>query len=1240
MFMRRAGHTILIVAMTTTLTAFVQGVPQSAHADPDPTVLVDAPPVPGSSSSINFQVSSIAGVPTVINPGGTVPVKSLCVTVPASDGSVDCVGSSDKVVNEADVAPVDIKGYASKPQGLPGGSMSWILDEASSAVAILHGVKNDDLVTTFARPEIRSYVSARLLSILNKKLYGKPLTDEEQSAYDALEAIYKQRQVEQATWALDEYNDWSADPCAYVPPAPPVNSGLPAVPNDVRTSSKCSKIAALTQQYKFTNDTPPAEVFDAWAAYRHPTPSLVHSNDPEFRQMASATIAAIVASVGATLALGAVLAYAVTTVTSAVALATNFAAALSAVSGTAVAANSAFGTVLPAIGVFASAVAGAVTAVLAGVAIGAIGVYKLVEDMKPGQQLNERVTDAAKQTDALGITSRMADYAGLDMDTLQEPAGETPAAIHDPSFYSQLVAESNEWQIFTDDGNLIPDPTTMTASQEAQMVPTASDYKFLDNGTPVTNDYVQLMLPDGAVGRNGTPIAGYRIRISRGWLMVAEVTTSGSKLVVGNYVPQLSVKYIDPSGNQAQMSLLNHATPGSDPRIDFALNTLQSDGTMKSTISPSWSFKQNVSQNQTVTLQTTQPALPTINVVRTAFGDMGADHLMTLAANASTDTPTQGTTTTWTLQRLNDDGTVAETITTPDDSPAFQRRFDEPGRYRALVTVAGTRTPPGGVPTPFTASGRVEFTINQPDPEVLQAQVLDHPELQGARLLDLNLSQNTKSDTFKVDVDWANDGTDAPVTKHYTVQCVDTGNDTCNTGTLVTPADAPTNPQWSESPTFTPPVGQNYLPFVNVTITNSYGQVIKRVFPITPNGTARPTYDNDHPSATVVAGTDNTVDVVQIHPATALADQTLTIQPYIGQIIDQLPSGLRPDIEKKPDGTWWLQIKGNPSADSIGSSTFYFPFEQNADSNGFGPPPALVNLEVKAAQAPGYRAILRGVPAAFADRFYRNTYPNYDVQVAQVLDSGQTAFAPYTGTVMCKLVAGPATLFDKPCAQDKPFPWPTQKVSDTFQATVYLQSSTQEVSADGPYEVTSISTRFLDPQVSTTAPSSPAALTQKFTLKLMDPTQILNPFVGYTVTCSQDGRAYAPCFADGTQTLYRTPGSHTLDVKVVKAAPAAATTTVKFLWSVATPARTLGLSVPTTGKKLGTNITISGSQLLPGESYTVTIGGIKVATGKATNAGTFSRSVKIPKRLKVMKHAVRLTGANTHRSAVRSLRVT
>ncbi len=337
------------------------------------------------------------------------------------------------------------------------------------------------------------------------------------------------------------------------------------------------------------------------------------------------------------------------------------------------------------------------------------------------------------------------------------------------------------------------------------------------------------------------------------------------------------------------------------------------------------------------------------------------------------------------------------------------------------------------------------------------------------------------------------------------------------------------------------PEGQNFLPHVRVTITNSYGETINRVYAI--EGEHRPTYESMTPYVEMPAGTFSTVDVVQVSPSASFAPPSLPdipqlqINPFVTDMIEHLPEGVTPRIEKKSNGEWWLQLRGAPTADSIGPWTFYFPFEQNVDDgNARRPAPVLATLEVVASTDPGYRGIIRGAPQHLSDRVYREEYPDYTVQAAQVLADGEDDFTDFAGTLRCKLVSGLNVVFDKPCAANGPFPWPDELISGSLFASVYVDPADPNASADPPYKV-HLFTQFLEPTV-TVDPVGTGDTPVTVRLHLEDhaqlPRLIASPFgaKGYTVTCSLDGAAYAPCLDSGTHTFAKTPLDHELDVKV------------------------------------------------------------------------------------------------------------
>jgi hypothetical protein len=1200
---------VLATALVLTMSEAALRVPAAAD---DPVVVITSPPPPVGSPAdprltitVGNPVDGSATI-TVDNPGGTAPTAQECIPLVTTVESF-CLGQSGNMLypNGTIYPPVTITNAPTAPGGLPGDQMDWIIDEAYAATADAHGVDNDDMVKAFARPEIRAYVQTRLQGIVDQKLYGEPMTDQEEAAFEALEALYKEKQVAAANAALYEYDLWTSDPCGYVPPAPPTGSGLAAAPNPVAGTAMCSA-ANKVQFYRLTNNTPPAETFEKWAAYRNPTDLVTHANDPAIRYMVGKTRAGVIAigAVGAAVLVGA-----------AVGLGLSATAAIAAAPGI-------FGWAIPylALGPIAAA-AGPAIIIAAALIILAVAVWQMAEDAKPGEQIRDRAARAAESTDPLGVRGRIADYAGLSFPDREDPASGDPAVVHTQAFEEGLEGQVAEFMMFDEGGDPILDPLTgYTVTGSAP-----DDLHFADgDGDPLP--FVEVAAPPGALDRNGNGVNGYRVLFSRGWLMVAE--RSAATGTWSAYRPQLTLTYVDEDGDLAQMSLLRHQE-GDDPaEIDFTVVRPSAAADELFDLTPEWTFTALGGGLQTVSLLPFDPMLLPVNVVPSVQGVLVADNVVRLSANVSTPGQSLSGSTSWLLERLDEAGAVVETIPLPAQA-SLLKRMDTPGRYRATATFTAAGPPS------LTRTGVVEYVVEQPAPEVLSATVRDDRVLNGSLFLDLRLLQPTLDDTFTVDVAWANDARGNVITETYTVQCQDTGSaiSSCDTGPMILPETAPTNGNWSSSPTYRIPDDHDFLPQVTVTITNSYGHVTTRTFPI--EGDHRPSYATQTPHAEMPAGTFSRVDVVEVFPSPLLVDsQDLTILPYVQSIAEQLPEGVHADIEER-NGHWYLQVAGTPQADAIGTYVFYFPFEQEPLGMALRPPPALATVEIKAATEPGYRSTLRDTPTAFLDRQYRNSYPDYHVQVAQVLDDSEDEFGTFTGTVKCRLTAGPTVVFDKVCQADAPFPWPTEKVSDTLVASTYLESDEQPLSADGPYSI-DLSTKFVDPTLTHTPLST---LLERFTMTLRDLNAVLPPFSagGYQVTCSQDGGAYAACLDTGTLELPRVPGAHTLDVRV--RAPDGATTTTPVPWDVSTPKATFAVSAPDKPKKRGAKALVKVSGLLPNERFVIRIDGVRVASGIASLDGRVRVRVGVPRRADLGKVKVTVQGATADRTGKDRMRV-
>jgi hypothetical protein len=89
---------------------------------------------------------------------------------------------------------------------------------ARAAVAIIHGVPNDDRLLVGARAEVRAMMFSDLLGLIKKRHEGKTLTADERGIVDELQTLIKQRDIDRAQLSLAEYDRWNQSPCFYQPP--------------------------------------------------------------------------------------------------------------------------------------------------------------------------------------------------------------------------------------------------------------------------------------------------------------------------------------------------------------------------------------------------------------------------------------------------------------------------------------------------------------------------------------------------------------------------------------------------------------------------------------------------------------------------------------------------------------------------------------------------------------------------------------------------------------------------------------------------------------------------------------------------------------------------------------------------------------------------------------------------------------------------------------------------------------
>lgn len=1234
--MRRLLGVLVPLALMATLMQ-VATAPSASADDPpaDPTVILEsAADVLAPTAPVMQVVLTPDSIVKVINPGGSVPVTQQCAYLASANARQVCVGSSGQLASTANdsLFPTNIKITNAPTRELfPPEALDWIRTEAVSYVSSTFGVQNDDLVLAYARPQIRAYIYTRVLDILNKALYSETLTTQEQTTFDAVSRLVPDQRITEAQSVLEEYNRFDADPCAYRPPPKPTDRWLVRdAEYTANVKLGCHRAHSLDRLFQITRHTPSVEDFRIWAANRRLNAG---ESVPGYGSSAYAAATTVDA---------ARLMFSGETYRS---QGTEFKGYL----GLAPAAMATMGIALAALAPWMMSVSvafGPAAWVIAAVMITIWGFLEVISEQEIAQTIKRTAAEAISNSDPLGINASKADYAGLDRATYQDPPGKPKAKIHQPAFQGDLLRWITEWTSLNTSGKFVPDPVTPVpepATGEPPTGPGPSDLVFIEDG--VARDDIVLRAPQDTQDARGRAVNGYRVFFYRNWLMVSECTIVDPQQACQyqDPVPRLQLSYLKPDGTAGQMALAQYVN--TDDLVDrkLALTSFNEAGEPSGSLADQWSFQGPGGTPRTVTLAPQGSLLPQINLVPTVDGSMQLGQLLNFQANPSpdaTNAAANGAGYSWTIEHLDDHGVAIpdDTVTGPANAVAFQRRFDKPGDYRAQVRLVGGT---GAV----DVGGSVDFSIARPVPQVVTAELRDDRIRNGALFLNLRLrEENTPTDTFEVEVTWADDAMGNQVVLHYTVHCQDAGAGTCETGPLISPSSAPTNQNWSSSPTFTIPDDQAFLPVVRMKVTNSFGESLVQSFPVV--GEHRPRMADPAPFTSMPVGTFSRARVTEVIPSGLVADQGISINAFVMQIADKLPESVQPDVEKV-DGRYYLILKGEPNSDDMGVYTFYFGAEQEPAGSGYRAAPALVTLNIVPTTQTGFRALLRNTPSSFADRFYRNTYPDFGVQAAY---NGPDPDAEFTGVITCKLTASGSLIFEKPCAQDAPFPWPNRLIDGGMVASVVASSSDQDVD-DTVYSV-SLNTTFISADVSID-PAKPAALSTTARLALSDRAfdpisgRVPTPYSkqtfpdtshGYQVTCGYDGKpAWKPCLDNGTLKLLRVPGSHQLKVRVV--APDDATTTQTITWKVATPARKFQVTLNKASVKPKASLRVKATGLLPRESYKIRIGSVVVAKGKSNDKGKVNRVVTVRKAIPVGKRAVKVVGATTKRYGQHALRV-
>ena len=404
-------------------------------------------PVTSISQPVQF-ISTTSGGDlqgfTVTLPDGTATnqVASQCTQIPGVDFTT-CFG----VASDAEQPPLDVVGLKElaplvKWSNDARGALDWMVPEGIQYTSSFYDLPNDARIDTYARPQLRTYMVDRLLEIMDKKVYGVPLTANEQAAYDFAANYVLERSRTLAQAAYDEYLAFKAAPCQYTPPrAPDVVKDPETLPKKVTDWCKLPNTQAA-DAFSFVPPLPTPAQFTAWGAYRHADELGLKSFEDRVVQNNLAGMMIATATTGgfALAGVGGGLAFlAATSIPQMTAL---FAKIFPHAGKVAFEAFAKLGSELAgqaatAAGNLAAGIGAAIVAiaVIVFLVVTAVSIYLLVQHDSVAQTLRDRVDDAEDETDPFNLDELTEDLSGKPLNSELD--------IYDPPDYRGADAHSN-----------------------------------------------------------------------------------------------------------------------------------------------------------------------------------------------------------------------------------------------------------------------------------------------------------------------------------------------------------------------------------------------------------------------------------------------------------------------------------------------------------------------------------------------------------------------------------------------------------------------------------------------------------------------------------------------------------------------------------------------------------------------------------------------------------------------------
>ena len=887
---------VLVTCLATGVATALAPLPRAAAEE---EVVVNLPVYNLDPVTVNatIDLGDVTGIAVDIPAGqGGGQVATQCVDIPGVGRS--CIGSPTGV----EQPPLDVSGGLSlyplvKWSAAARGALDWMIPDGIAFVSGLYDLPKDDRILKYARPELRSYIVARLLGIMKTKAQGLPLTENEQNALSYIEGerIKQNRLV--AKYAWEELQIYDAQQCGYKIPAAPKSITKPETMPD-RITTYCR--ALRTTGPATMTDMPPrpsATNLTAWGAYRHQVElGLSLFSDPI--AVKNLTDMKIVAGAYGGFAAGGL------------ALATGVMIANAAAIGKAIlphlvratfkaGADAIQGMSAAGAGLLSTAIIAAVVVVF--LVVTGVAIYLLIERESVADTLYARKKDTEKETDPFDLI---------------DSKRKTPA-YEDPAVYNALALDVAKWTTMANEpAPGVPDalvkkpiadpealwPSNATGADDTTWMVTTGDAK-----APVEQKTLSVPVRGGKFAT---------VRFSDGWMIVKEPDKDAQAALMFSYRDRWDTP-----------SLVTGA-PGTP--TGMVVTNLDARGEPSATRTKTISFFN--AKGDLVRARLKGPAPTYLAGPRpVAVGPLTTGRPAMLRPNpvgvngASLDEATvlEDYTFDWTVEHLDPATGQWSPVHTSNE---YGTRFvpTAPGAYDARVTMTSIDDPTQ------KRFGKVEFTVTAP-PITAPVSVLQDNGLYNLEL-DLQFAEDVPQDDVTVDVTWPGQLGGPDVEQTLDLPCFQTGPIDCTTQR--------TGP--SNLLQFTADRNTDLHRPVVVEVSNSAGGTYRQEFLI---GAGRPTFaqstaaDNAGQPGTVVVTASNTqvtfplaegtqdYKVAELVPspgggqAFGLVNPTSSPETTTGSLlIDGLGPNGRIDVAQDPGtGKWWLYVQGRPTTADLGT---------------------------------------------------------------------------------------------------------------------------------------------------------------------------------------------------------------------------------------------------------------------------------------------------------------------------------